>query len=791
MATLRLPGLLTGIDTTTLISQLMAVQRRTLNTYEERISLWEQRQTALSTLESKLSTLRSSIRALSDADELRAFNVASSDSDILTAEASYNAFEGNHTVIINRLATAERSVHTNGLEYAEDYVGAGTFIYSYNHKETVLTTTSETTLEDFAGLINNDANNPGVTASLLYFNDAYHLVLNGNDAGSDYEISINASSTKVWQADSAFTVDSDNATLSTKITDLDQFGANPLEGGEVIEITGTDHDGNPITQVDLSITSNTKLSHLIAEINDAFDGIAKATLENGEIILTDDTAGTSSLSITLTYNANGSAATLTLPTMAVETEGGSTTADLTGFAQADFIESQSAQDSEIRVDGYPTPQSGIAEEQTLTPTTTASSGTFTLTYDGETTAAISYNATTNAIQSALEALSNVNTDDITVGGTRLNQAGDTTFTFHNNAGDVNMISIYTGSLTPSDSSNYVFAEQTKGNNYGWIRRSSNTVDDVIYGVTLHLHDTTDTSGEDITLTRDIETVKEKLSSMVDAYNLVVTYIEEVAGYDDVSETRGVLTGDYVVSTIKTLLRDPLVAQTSGFIQDIDSFLMPGQIGLELDRDGILSLDTNVFDEAIAEDYMDVLALLGADKTGSSDSNTIEFYGASSNYTTAGTYDVEVVVSAGAITSAKIKLSSESTYRTATYSGNIVTGDSTFDDNGDPVYPENGLQLSVDLSQNGTFTATVRVKQGFAGAIEDVLGRILKAATGTMDIDQEHVADQIEYLEDKIELEEYRLTEREARLVARFARLERTLALLQNQMAALGFGYTQS
>ena len=186
MATLRLPGLLTGIDTTTLISQLMAVQRRTLNTYEERISLWEQRQTALSTLESKLSTLRSSIRALSDADELRAFNVASSDSDILTAEASYNAFEGNHTVIINRLATAERSVHTNGLEYAEDYVGAGTFIYSYNHKETVLTTTSETTLEDFAGLINNDANNPGVTASLLYFNDAYHLVLNGNDAGSDY-----------------------------------------------------------------------------------------------------------------------------------------------------------------------------------------------------------------------------------------------------------------------------------------------------------------------------------------------------------------------------------------------------------------------------------------------------------------------------------------------------------------------------------------------------------------------------------------------------------------------------
>ena len=112
---------------------------------------------------------------------------------------------------------------------------------------------------------------------------------------------------------------------------------------------------------------------------------------------------------------------------------------------------------------------------------------------------------------------------------------------------------------------------------------------------------------------------------------------------------------------------------------------------------------------------------------------------------------------------------------------------SFDDNGDPVYPENSLQLSVDLSQNGTFTATVRVKQGFTGVMEDALDRMLKVTTGSIQINQEHVADQIEYLQDKIELEEYRLTKREERLVARFARLERTLALLQNQMAALGLG----
>jgi flagellar capping protein FliD len=125
----------------------------------------------------------------------------------------------------------------------------------------------------------------------------------------------------------------------------------------------------------------------------------------------------------------------------------------------------------------------------------------------------------------------------------------------------------------------------------------------------------------------------------------------------------------------------------------------------------------------------------------------------------------------------------------TITNNIVTGNSTFDDNGDPVYPENAIQLSVDLSQDGTFTATVRVKQGFTGAIEDALDRMLKVTTGSVDIDQKQVDDVIKGLQEKIEDEEDRLTRREAMLVARFARLEKTLALLQSQMAALGFATT--
>jgi flagellar capping protein FliD len=112
-----------------------------------------------------------------------------------------------------------------------------------------------------------------------------------------------------------------------------------------------------------------------------------------------------------------------------------------------------------------------------------------------------------------------------------------------------------------------------------------------------------------------------------------------------------------------------------------------------------------------------------------------------------------------------------------------------DDQGNPLHPENGLRLRIDPSQDGTFTATVRVKHGFAGALEDALDRILDATTGSLPLDRKHLDDQIKQLQDRITAEQDRLKRRQAALVARFARLEQTLALLQNQMAALGMTNT--
>lgn len=58
----------------------------------------------------------------------------------------------------------------------------------------------------------------------------------------------------------------------------------------------------------------------------------------------------------------------------------------------------------------------IDEQQTVTITGSPTGGTFTLTFNGQTTAAIAYNASAATIDTRLEALSNVGAGNITVGG---------------------------------------------------------------------------------------------------------------------------------------------------------------------------------------------------------------------------------------------------------------------------------------------------------------------------------------------------------------------------------------
>jgi len=116
--------------------------------------------------------------------------------------------------------------------------------------------------------------------------------------------------------------------------------------------------------------------------------------------------------------------------------------------ETEFVVAQVITGADSGATVTPTAVSAI---QTLTPSLTATSGSFTLTYEGQTTAAIAYNASTAAIKTALELLSTVTVGDITPGGTIFSAGtGGLTLTFAATLGRVQLVSI-TSSLVGAGS----------------------------------------------------------------------------------------------------------------------------------------------------------------------------------------------------------------------------------------------------------------------------------------------------------------------------------------------------
>lgn len=107
----------------------------------------------------------------------------------------------------------------------------------------------------------------------------------------------------------------------------------------------------------------------------------------------------------------------------------------------------------------------------------ASGGTFTLTYDGQTTTGIAYNASPSTVQSALEALSNIAPGDVTIGGS----AGAVTYAFTGTIAPLQApLTLGGGSLTYPNASSQV-ATITGLNLSGWGPQDGYWNDTTVYG----------------------------------------------------------------------------------------------------------------------------------------------------------------------------------------------------------------------------------------------------------------------------------------------------------------------
>lgn len=103
---------------------------------------------------------------------------------------------------------------------------------------------------------------------------------------------------------------------------------------------------------------------------------------------------------------------------------------------------------------------GTDEVQTVTITGSPTGGTFTLTYAGQTTGAIAYNASAATVQTALESLSNIGVGDVAVSGSA---GGPYTVTFGGDLADKDVGQLTsTPSLTGGTAPSVAHATTTTG-----------------------------------------------------------------------------------------------------------------------------------------------------------------------------------------------------------------------------------------------------------------------------------------------------------------------------------------
>lgn len=123
------------------------------------------------------------------------------------------------------------------------------------------------------------------------------------------------------------------------------------------------------------------------------------------------------------------------------------------------------------------PDTTGSETQTLTMTGTPTGGTFTLTFSGQTTSAIAYNATAATVQTALEALSSVGSGNVTCAGGPL-PGSPITVAFKGELAstDVPLMTANSASLTGGTSP--TMTPSTTGAPWGWSMLGHTSRDDL-------------------------------------------------------------------------------------------------------------------------------------------------------------------------------------------------------------------------------------------------------------------------------------------------------------------------
>lgn len=131
--------------------------------------------------------------------------------------------------------------------------------------------------------------------------------------------------------------------------------------------------------------------------------------------------------------------------------------------------------------------------------------------------------------------------------------------------------------------------------------STNTISGAISGVTLNLTSASPNTDIALNVTPDVSSVASALTTFVTDYNAVVTSINSQFSYNAATNTAGVLSGD----TSLQMVQSSLLALTSFSMTGNGSIDSLRSMGIQMQDDGTLTIDSNTLNTALTSNFVDL------------------------------------------------------------------------------------------------------------------------------------------------------------------------------------------
>lgn len=205
--TISVGGLATGLDTNSIIDQLVALEKQPLDLLQTQRDGIVAQQTALQTFNTKILAFLSAVDKVRDNGDVIARKATSSNTSVLTVAADGTAAPGITSITVTALAQGAIATSANGKTSATSTIATGAGFFTFHvgagHDQQIAIDAT-TTLQGLATKIN--ALGAGVSAT---------VVNTGTAAAPDYRVRIASADTGASQA---ITITADDTNLGVAVT---------------------------------------------------------------------------------------------------------------------------------------------------------------------------------------------------------------------------------------------------------------------------------------------------------------------------------------------------------------------------------------------------------------------------------------------------------------------------------------------------------------------------------------------------------------------------------------------